>query len=125
LAKGYIESLETLAERTETVHTIAQEGHWESLLSALADRQTIMDAIDALPSEALDLGAKDLVTASQILERVEAQHRQIVKIMQASAVALREELEAGDRVRTSAAAYGRNMSTSTQAEIARFMDKQK
>lgn len=125
MAKGYVECLGVLAERTEVIHAIVRTGDWDSLLSALEERRALIDQIDALPMEAKVLESEAVVEATRILERVEAEHGQILEMLQVAVVSLREDLEESDRVRTSVAAYGRSMSTFTQTPIARFVDKQK
>jgi hypothetical protein len=125
LVKSYVECLDLLAERTEGIHAIVRTGDWDSLLGALKERQALIDQIDALPMEARELETEALAEASWILERVDAEDRQMLEKLQAAVVSIREDLEASDRVRTSVAAYGRSLSPSTQIPTARFVDKQK
>lgn len=125
MAKGYVECLDLLVERTEAVHAIARSGDWDSLLSALEERRVLIDQIDALPVEARELESEALAQAGRILEQVEAEHTQIAETLQAAALSLRGDLEASDRVRTSVAAYSRSLNPYTQIPTTRFVDKQK
>lgn len=125
VTETYLECLEALVQATEQVKTAAAASDWDQLLARLAERQEIMNRIDAMPGTALAISEADRARAMSLLDHVAHEDGLLANSLTEAIASTRAALGESSRTQQSISAYRKVARTQPNGTAARFVDTQR
>jgi hypothetical protein len=122
-ADNYLAHLQELTQLSEQAQAATRDQDWDSLLACLAQRQLVMDQIDALPDSERVLPPAQREQAAGLLQRAVELNAAAAATVDTALLTTRSALQDSSWTRSSIGAYRRSAKGSPQMIEARFVDK--